>query len=153
VAEKKRPGRYLWRTILILALVIPFLSLFYMGMSQHHIDGMLEQSGSSLTWQSLDENTAAALYYIYNRTNLVEMLFGPLGVFCAWGLKRKESFAWKLGVFWGKMLIASGIMSGAWELLILRWPQPCLLTFTRIGFGIIVLVCLLRVQKEYQNHP
>ena len=153
MTEEKKPGQYLWRTILILAIIISVVTLFYMAISSYHFDFILEQSGSSLTRQSIDENTAAALNYIYNRTNLIEILFGPLGMFCAWGLKRKESFAWKLGVFWGLMLIASGIMSGIWEIFILGWSQPCGLTIERIIIGIIALVSLLRVRKEYQSHP
>ena len=148
---KKRLTRYVWPTILILSLVIIGFSVFFMFLTQTIYNVTLERTGSSLTWQSLDENSVAAISFIINRANWDEIWFGLLGVFCAWGLKKKEKFAWSLGVFWSVMLLGSGIIIGVNELYVLGWSEVCLQTYDFIIVGSISLVILLLTREDFRK--
>ncbi|MFX0203697.1 MAG: hypothetical protein ACFFCW_46965, partial [Candidatus Hodarchaeota archaeon] len=76
---------------------------------------------------------------------------GFFGLFCSWGLKKKESFAWKLGVFWSLLLMLYGIIASLSEILIcwIHKPIVCPLLMSHIVFGVITLVYLLVVRKEF----
>ena len=141
--------RYVWPAIVILSLVVIGFSFLFMSVTELVFEATLERTGSSMTWESLDEDTAAALRFIITKPDRDEIWFGILGLFCAWGIKRKESFAWKLGVFWGVMLIVSGIILAAYELFILGWSTVCMQTPVFIIVGVIALGCLFIVKKEF----
>jgi hypothetical protein len=68
-------------------------------------------------------------------------------LFIAFGLKRKQKFAWTLGVFWGIMMICNAVIQGGYELLVLGWTKVCLQTYVFLLLGIIALISLL-VGKE-----
>ena len=145
----KRRIRYVWPAIVILSLVLIGFSLLFMSVTELVFETTLERTGSSMTWESLDEDTAAALRFIITKPDRDEIWFGILGLFCAWGIKKKESFAWKLGVFWGVMLIVSGIILAIYELFILGWSTVCMQTPVFIIVGVIALGCLFIVKKEF----
>ena len=106
-------------------------------------------TGSSVTWESLDEGAVATLRFIIAKPIWDEIWFGIFGLFCAWGIKRKVSFAWKFGVLWGVMLILIGIINAVYELFILGWSETCLQAPEFIIVGVIALGCLLSVKKEF----
>ena len=141
--------RYVWPSIVILSLIIIGFSVLFMSVTALVFDTTLERTGSSMTWQSLDEDAASALRFIITKPDRDEIWFGILGLFCAWGIKRKESFAWKLGILWSVMLIVSGIILAVYELFILGWSTVCLQTPEFIIIGGIALACLLIVKKEF----
>ena len=141
--------RYVWPAIVILSLVVIGFSFLFMSVTELVFEATLERTGSSMTWESLDRDTAAALRFIITKPDRDEIWFGILGLFCAWGIKRKESFAWKLGVFWGVMLIVSGIILAGYELFILGWSTVCMQTPVFIIVGVIALACLFIVKKEF----
>ena len=80
-----------------------------------------------------------------------EILFGILGLFCAWGLKKRANFAWKLGVFWGVMMLVAGIAIGLSEIFIGEWPTVCMVTIVYSIIGVIALSCLFIVKKDYDE--
>ena len=141
--------RYVWPAIVVLSLIIIGFSVLFMSVTELVFQTTLERTGSSMTWESLDEGAATALRFMITKPDRDEVWFGVLGLFCAWGLKRKESFAWKLGVFWGVMLIVSGIILAAYEVFILGWSTVCMQTPEFIIVGAIALGCLLIVRKEF----
>ena len=141
--------RYVWPSMVILSLIIIGFSVLFMSVTALVFDTTLERTGSSMTWKNLDQDTASALRFIITKPDRDEIWFGVLGLFCAWGIKRKESFAWKLGVFWGLMLIASGIILAAYELFILGWSTVCMQTPVFIIVGVIALGCLFIMKKEF----
>ena len=112
-------------------------------------DVSMEYTSSSMTWESLDEGSKAAMYFLIVRPFWDEILFGILGLFCAWKLKKRVSSAWELGVFWGVMMLVAGIALGLSELFIGKWPTVCIVTFAYCIFGVIALSCLLIVKKEF----
>ena len=79
-----------------------------------------------------------------------EIWIGIFGIFIAFGLKRKEKYAWTLGNFWGIMMITNAAIQGGYELLILGWSKTCLQTDMFLLLGVIALVSLL-ITKERDN--
>ena len=77
------------------------------------------------------------------------LFIGIIGIFCALGLKRKLNYAWVLGVIWGAMMLANGLIQGGYEMFILNWSMPCPQTYIFLVFGIIALVSLLVTTKGF----
>ena len=152
MTEEKGFGRYVWPIIVILALVLTGMGLMGMSMSTDRVNYWLEMSGSSSTVETLDEGAVAAFSFIFGGGWMLSgwVYLGIFGLFCAWGVKKKESFAWKLGVLWGVLLTAYGIILAVNELFILGWPStvcPGVPLFLIVG--VIALGCLLAVRKEF----
>ena len=149
MSEEKGLTRYVWVVILILAVVLIGMASIWIAMSTHILDYLLEMSGSSLTMGSLEEEAVAAFSFIWRGLSMSTLWFGIFGLFCAWGIKRKESFAWKLGVLWGALLIVNGIVIAVNELLILRWSTVCPGVPLNVIVGAIALGCLFAVRKKF----
>ena len=150
VGEKGR-SKNTWIIIVILSLMVILVSVFFMAISDITFDVTMENTGSSLTWQSLDEIDKVAMRFLVARPFWDEILFGIWGLFCAWGLKKRESFAWKRGVFWSLMLITSGIIISFNEIVVSGWAMVCMLPINLLVVGLIALVCLIRVKKEFAS--
>jgi peptidoglycan/LPS O-acetylase OafA/YrhL len=112
-------------------------------------DISMEYPGSSLRWDDLDPTSQIGMRFLILRPFWDEIMFGILGLYCAWELKKREIFAWKLGVVWGVMMLAAGIALGLSELFIGKWPTVCLVTILYSIIGVIALCCLLSVKKEF----
>ena len=141
--------KYVWPVLVILSLVIIVFSFFFMSVTGLIFDVTLERTGSYMTWERLDERTAAALRFIITKPDRYDIWFGIIGLFSAWGIKKKESFAWKLGVLWGVMLIVNGIILAVYELVILGWSTVCMQMPVFTTVGVIALGSLLIVKKEF----
>ena len=141
--------KYIWLVFAFMSILILLSSVFFMAFPEITFDISMEYPGSSLTWESLDEGSKAGMNFLIVRPFWDEILFGILGLFCAWGLKKRESFAWKLGVFWGLMMLVAGIAIGLSELFIGKWPTVCMVTFVYSIIGVIALGCLFIVKKEF----
>ncbi len=142
-------GNNVWKIISFLSLGVILLSVFFLVYSEMTFDVTMENSGSSLTLQSLDENAQGGAHFSVHRTFFDEVWFGILGLFCAWGLKRRENYAWKLGVLWSVMLVTVGLVMAVYQVGVLGWATPCLHMMSLTLFGGIAMACLLRVKKEY----
>ena len=91
------------------------------------------------------------MYFLILRPFWDEILFGIFGLYCAWGLKKRESYAWNLGVFWGVMMLAAGIALGLSELIIGKWLSICVVTGLYCVIGTIALGYLLIIRKEFTH--
>ena len=151
MTEEKGRGRYVWPVIVILALFLMGMGLMGMSMSTDRAGYWLEMSGSSLTVESLDDGAVAALSFIFGGGWMLSgwIYLGIFGLFCAWGVKRKESFAWKLGVLWGVLLTAYGIILVVEELFVLGWSTVCPGVPVFLIVGVVALGSLLAVRKEF----
>ena len=112
-------------------------------------DISMEYPGSSLTWESLDEASKAGMYFLILRPFWDEIIFGILGLYCAWGLKKRESYAWNLGMVWGVMVLAAGIALGLSEIIIGKWLSVCVVTYLYCITGLIALSSLFILKKEF----
>ena len=148
VNDKGR-AKYIWLVFVFMSILILLSSVFFMAFPEISFDISMEYPGSSLRWENLDQNTQIGMRFLILRPFWDEILFGILGLYCAWGLKKRESFAWKLSVFWGIMMLVAGIALGLSELFIGKWPTVCLVTILYSIIGVIALSCLLSVKKEF----
>ena len=151
MAEGKGRVKNVWLVIAFLSIVVILVSVFFMAISEITFDVTMENTGSSLTWESLDERSTLAIGFLVGRPFWDEIGFGILGLFCAWGLKKRVRFAWNFGVFWSIMMMAIGILIAFNELVVLGWVTVCLLPVEFIVVGGIALVCLLAVKKEFNE--
>jgi uncharacterized membrane protein len=153
MAGEKGLTRYIWLIIVILSLVLIAESLIFMSMSYMHntyaADYLLKMSGSSQTAGSLEGNASATFSFMIRWAFMCTVLFGIFGLFCAWGIKRKERFAWKLGILWGVLLIVFGIIIAVNELFILGWSTICPDVLVYLIAGVIALGSFLVVRKEF----
>jgi hypothetical protein len=148
IANEKGRAKYIWLIIATMSIIVILNSVFFMAFPEITFDISMEYPGSPLTWESLDEGSKVGMHFLIVRPFWDEILFGILGLFCAWGLKKRASFAWKLGVFWGVMMLVAGIAIGLSELFIGKWPIVCMVTFLYGIIGVIALSCLLIAKKE-----
>lgn len=73
---------------------------------------------------------------------------GIFGFFIAFGLKRREKYAWTLGLFWGIMMLTNAAIQGGYELIILGWSNVCLQTYFFLLLGVSALVTFL-ITRSY----
>ena len=149
IVNEKGREKYIWLIFAIMSIIIILLSVFFMAFPEITFDISMEYPGSSLTWEILDESSKVGMRFLIVRPFWDEILFGILGLFCAWGLKKRLSYAWNLGVFWGVMMLVAGIALGLSELFIGKWPTVCIVTIAYSLIGVIALSCLFIVKKEF----
>ncbi len=149
MTTEKGPSRYVWLLPVILALVLIAFGLMCLSAPIDLLDYGLQMSASSVTLESLDQGAIGTVNFITSSMCLGGIWLGILGLFCAWGLKRKESFAWKLGLLWSLLVIADGAFRAVTELFVLGWStvSPCVYPY--ILGGLILIVCLLAVRKKF----
>jgi hypothetical protein len=148
IVNEKGREKYIWLIFAIMSIIIILSSVFFMAFPEITFDISMEYPGSSLTWESLDEGSKAGMYFLIVRPFWDEILFGIFGLYCAWGLKKRESYAWNLGVFWGVMMLVAGIALGLSELFIGKWSTVCIVTIVYSIIGVIALSCLFVVKKS-----
>ena len=141
--------KHIWVIIAVLSVIVIGVSVFFMTISEITFDVTMENSGSSTTLEDLDEGDRGAIHFLVDRPFWDEIWFGILGLFCAWGLRKRVGFAWNLGVFWSVMLMAIGIIIALHEIIVLGWDIVCLLPINLFVVGGIALVCLLAIRKEF----
>ena len=148
IVNEKGRGKYIWLIFSIMSILIMLSSVFFMAFPEITFDISMEYPGSSLTWESLDEASKTGMYFLILRPFWDEILFGIFGLYCAWGLKKRESYAWNIGVFWGVMMLVAGIALGISELFIGKWSSVCIVTILYSIIGVIALSCLFIVKKK-----
>ena len=149
IVRKNRRAKYIWLVFAAMSILILFSSFFFMAFPEITFDISMEYPGSSSTWEVLDESSKVGMRFLILRPFWDEIIFGILGLFCAWGLTKRDSFAWNLGVVWGVMMLAAGIALGLSELLIGKWPTVCAVTILYITIGVIALIGLFIVKEEF----
>jgi hypothetical protein len=132
-----------------MSFLIPLSSLFFMVFPEITFDISMEYPGSSLSWEDLDESSKVGMRFLILRPFWDEIIFGLLGLFCAWGLKQQEPFAWKMSVVWGVIMLFAGIALGLSELIIGQWTMICVVTVLYNGIGLVALGSLFLVRKEF----
>jgi hypothetical protein len=147
--RNNRRTKYIWLVFVFMSILIFLSSVFFMAFPEITFDISMEYPGSSLRWEDFDESSQIGMRFLILRPFWDEIIFGIFGLFCTWSLKKKDRFAWNLGVVWGAMMLAAGIALGLSELLIGKWTSVCLVTVLYCIIGVIALSCLLIAKKDY----
>jgi hypothetical protein len=138
-----------WLLFALMSILILFGSIFFMAFPDITFDISMEYPGSSLRWKDLDESSQVGMRFLILRPFWDEIIFGLLGLFCAWGLKNRDRIAWRFSVLWAVMMLAAGIALGLSELIIGQWSAICVVTGLYSISGLIALSSLLIVRKEF----
>jgi hypothetical protein len=139
----------IWLVFAFMSVLILLSSVFFMAFPEITFDISMEYPGSTLRWADLDESSQVGMRFLIWRPFWDEIILGILGLFCAWGLKQKEPFAWKLGLVWGVLMLVAGLALGLSELLIGQWTAICVVTGLYAGIGVIALGSLYLVRNEF----
>ena len=148
IVNEKGREKYIWLIFATMSIIIILSSVFFLAFPEITFDISMEYPGSSLTWESLDEGSKVGMYFLIARPFWDEILFGIFGLYCAWGLKKRESYAWNLSLVWGVMMLAAGIALGLSEIIIGKWLSVCVVTYLYCIIGVIALSCLFTMKKE-----
>ena len=149
VENEKRRTKNIWLVFAFMSILILLSSVFFMTFPDITFDISMEYPGSSLRWVDLDENSQTGMRFLILRPFWDEIIFGILGLYCAWGLKKRERNAWNLGMVWGVMMLAAGIALGLSEIMIGKWLSVCVVTGLYCVIGAIALGYLLIIRKEF----
>jgi hypothetical protein len=149
--NEKRRGKYIWLLFAFMSVLILLSSVFFMAFPDITFDISMEYPGSSLRWVDLDENSQIGMRFLILRPFWDEIIFGILGLYCAWGLKKRESYAWSLGIVWGAIMLTAGIALGLSEIFIGKWLSVCVVTYLYCIIGLIALSSLFSLKKEYNK--
>jgi hypothetical protein len=93
VLNPPRRARHLWFILGFMSSLILLSSFFFMAFPDITFDISMEYPGSSLRWEDLDPSSQTGMRFLVLRPFWDEIIFGILGLFCAWGFKRRESYA------------------------------------------------------------
>jgi hypothetical protein len=141
--------KFIWLVFALMSILTLLSSAFFMAFPEITFDISMEYPGSSLWWEDLDDNSQVGMRFLILRPFWDEIIFGLLGLYCAWGLKKKEPFAWHLGIVWGVMMLLAGIALGLSELIIGQWTAICVVTGLYTGIGLIALGSLFFIRKDF----
>ena len=147
--SKTEATRYVWPLIGILALVLIVYGCSELFMTEFVANYALEMFHSPLTMKSLDAGTVATISGFIRSSAISIIWFGIIGLLGAWGLKRKEKFAWKLSFLWSVLVFATGILIAGQQLFIANLSTICPDAIVHLIVGSIALVAILVVKNEF----
>jgi hypothetical protein len=149
VTAKKGFKDYVWAVVLVLSLVLALWTVLVFAGGGFILDQSLQMAGSAMGRGDFDEAGLGFLTMAMRKPLWEEMWIGILGVYCAFGLKKKKKHTWTLGVFWGIMLMTNAAIQGGYEVLVLKWPSACLQTYLFLLLGAIAVVSLLFTRRGF----
>ena len=146
----KEKGKNVWLIMLILSCLFLGWTIFTISNGDTILEnGIKMWAGSTFDLGNVEEKALGFMNMSMIKPLWEELWIGIIGIFCALGLKRKLNYAWVLGVIWGAMMLANGLIQGGYEMFILKWSMPCPQTYIFLVFGIIALVSLLVTRKGF----
>ena len=147
MTQEKGFNKSVWLIMLVLSLLFIVWTLFVMSRGNEILPTALKLAGSSQAIEDIEKNALGFMNMSMLKPLWEEIWIGILGLFCAFGLKKKKGYARTLGIFWGVMLITNAAIQGGYEVFILKWSNACLQTYLFLVLGMIALVSLLLTRK------
>ncbi|MFW9881242.1 MAG: hypothetical protein ACFFG0_49895 [Candidatus Thorarchaeota archaeon] len=148
ISKEKRFNK-VWIIMLVLSLVFIAVTLFIMSNGNNILPTAFEIAGSEQKTEDIEEDALNFMNMSMLKPLWEGLWMGIFGLLIAFGLKRKEKFAWTLGMVWGFMMITNGAIQGGYEVLGLGWSNVCPQTFLFLIPGLIILPTLIIVRKDY----
>lgn len=146
VEEKKSK---VWMTMLVISILFIIWVLFMMSGGDGILPKAFELAGSPQLTSDLEEKALAFMNMTMLKPLWEEIWIGIFGIFIAFGLKKKQKYAWTLGIFWGIMMIFNGLIQGGYELFILNWSKVCMQTYAFLLLGVIAIGSLYFKKTEF----
>ena len=146
----KERGKNVWLIMLILSCLLLAFTIFAISAGNSVLENGLKQfADSSFDLRELDEAAHGFLTMAMIKPLWEELWIGILGIFFAFGLKRRVKYAWTLSIVWSVMMLTNGIVQGGYEMFVLNWSSPCTQTYIFLALGIIALVSLIAARKRF----
>ena len=148
IAKEKRSNK-VWLIMLVLSIVFIAVTLFIMSNGNNILPTAFEIAGSSQKTEDIEENALNFINMSMLKPLWEGIWMGIFGLLIAFGLKKKEKFAWTLGMVWGIMMITNAAIQGGYELLVLGWSNVCPQTFLFLILGLIAIPSLIIARKDF----
>ena len=152
MTNEKGFNKSVWKIMMILSIIFIIWTSFVISRGDEILPTAFKLAGSSQLIEDIEKNALGFINLSMLKPLWEEMWIGILGLFCAFGLKKKKKYAWTLGIFWGIMLITNAAIQGGYEVFILGWSNACLQTYVFLILGIIALVSLLITRKNFTQN-
>lgn len=147
--EKEQRSNKAWSIMLVLSLAFIAVTLFIMSNGSNILPTAFEIAGSEQATEDIEEKALNFINMSMLKPLWEGIWMGFLGIFIAFGLKKKEQFAWYMGMLWGIMMISNAAIQGGYEVLILGWSNVCPQTFLFLILGLVAVPTLLTNRKEF----
>lgn len=146
----KEKGKNVWLVMLVLSILFIAWTIFTISNGNTILEnGVRMWAGSSFDVQTIEKRALGFMNMAMVKPLWEEIWIGIIGIFCALGLKQGKRVAWILGIIWGAMMLANGVVQGLYEVVILNWSMACPQTYIFLVLGIVTLVTLLVARKRY----
>jgi hypothetical protein len=150
-SAKKNGFNKVWIIMLILSLVFIAVTLFIMSNGNNILPTAFEIAGSDQATEDIEDKALNFMNMSMLKPLWEGIWMGIFGLLIAYGLKKKEKFAWTLGMFWGIMMISNAAAQGGYEMIILGWSNVCPQTFLFLILGLIAIPSLIITRKQFSK--
>lgn len=135
--------------IMIITSIISLLwTIFIMTRGSEILPTAFKLAGSSQDVADIEEKALDFMNMTMLKPLWEGLWVGIFGLFIASGLKQRKKYAWKLGLFWGIMMICNATIQGGYEIIILGWSNVCLQTYIFLFLGLLVFSSHLIFKKK-----
>jgi len=142
-------NKHVWKIMMVLSIIFIIWTIFVLSRGDEILPTAFKLAGSSQLTEDIEKSALEFMNMTMVKPLWEEIWIGVLGLFIAFGLKKKKRYAWTLGIFWGIMMITNAAIQGGYEIFMLGWSKVCLQTYLFLFPGIITLSSLLIANKEF----
>jgi hypothetical protein len=147
MAGERGSGKQVWKIMMALSIIFILWTLFVISRGTEILPTAFKLAGSPQLTQDIEKSALEFMNMTMLKPLWEEIWIGIFGLFIAFGLRRKKTYARTLGIFWGIMMITNGVIQGGYEILILGWSKVCLQTYVFLLLGVLALITLLFTRK------
>jgi hypothetical protein len=149
VTAERGFGAHVWKVITILSIFSIAWILFMMSRGDEILPTAFKLAGSSQLTEDIEKGALDFMNMTMLKPLWENLWIGIFGLYFAFGMKRKQRYAWTLGVLWAVMLITNAAIQGGYELIVLGWSKVCLQTLMFLVPGLIALATLLIARRDF----
>ena len=149
ISAKENGSNKVWIIMLVLSIIFIAVTLFIMSNGNNILPTAFEIAGSDQKTDDIEEDALNFINMSMLKPLWEGIWMGIFGLLIAIGLKKKEKFAWTLGMVWGIMMISNAAAQGGYEVIILGWSNVCPQTFLFLILGLIAIPSLVIARKDF----
>ena len=149
--SKENGFNKVWIIMLVLSLVFIAVTLFIMSNGNNILPTAFEIAGSEQATEDIEDKALNFINMSMLKPLWEGIWMGIFGLLIAFGLKKKEKYAWTLGMLWGGMMISNAAIQGGYEVLVLGWSNVCPQTFLFLILGLIAIPSLIITRKQFSK--
>ena len=147
--KEKKSGKNAWIIMIVLSVIFLAGTLFIISNGKNILPTAFKIAGSSQLTEDIEKSALDFMNMSMLKPLWEGIWAGIFGLFIASGLKRREKYAWTLGLFWGIMMLTNAAIQGGYEVIILGWSNVCLQTYFFLFLGVLALVTFITTRKYF----